>query len=73
MPLNIYIYVLYSLELLLVSPADHMDPGPDEVQVAWEDGAVENVNCRGLKLGGSPPVAKGPLRSLFAGAWGDNI
>lgn len=31
--------------------AEHMDPGPDEVQVAWEDGTVENVNCRELKLG----------------------
>ncbi|KAL8439899.1 hypothetical protein Efla_006518 [Eimeria flavescens] len=29
---------------------DHMDPGPDEVQVAWEDGTVENVQCRDLQL-----------------------
>lgn len=31
--------------------ADHMDPDYDEVQVAWEDGTVENVRCRDLLLG----------------------
>ncbi|OEH75555.1 hypothetical protein cyc_03891 [Cyclospora cayetanensis] len=35
-----------------VSRADHMDPDADEVQVAWEDGTVENTKCRGLTLGG---------------------
>lgn len=29
---------------------EHMDPDSDEVQVAWEDGTVENVNCRKLEL-----------------------
>ncbi|XP_026191580.1 uncharacterized protein LOC34620510 [Cyclospora cayetanensis] len=29
---------------------DHMDPDADEVQVAWEDGTVENTKCRGLTL-----------------------
>ncbi|KAL8447686.1 hypothetical protein Emed_004225 [Eimeria media] len=29
---------------------EHMDPESDEVQVAWEDGTVENVHCRDLQL-----------------------
>lgn len=33
--------------------AEQMDPDPDEVQVAWENGTVENVRCRELKLGES--------------------
>ena len=29
-----------------------MDPGSDEVQVAWEDGTVANARCSSLNLGG---------------------
>ncbi|KAL8435753.1 hypothetical protein ACSSS7_002235 [Eimeria intestinalis] len=29
---------------------EHMDPEGDEVQVAWQDGTVENVHCRDLQL-----------------------